>query len=275
MIRLRSCLPVAWLVVVAEVLGCGAPSVAAPPGVDAGALPDGGPPSDAGAYDAAKAALDASCTPGSLTSFMPAYNLPSGPFKGVCSASQLEDALSLCFGSGAKSGGYCDTWVNASKNADCVACALGPWTGSTWPPILYANNGAELFLNVGGCIALADPSQLTCAEAYEYDTECELAACQATCPVPTSDDSPFKSCVNAADGDAGACSSYAGKKASCAADLESNTNTSPASFCVDNGGLASDTDALLRYLTLACGTGPMEEAGSPPPIEGGSGHDAH
>jgi hypothetical protein len=277
---LGSCLPVLWLVVLAEVLGCGAPAVSASPpegGTDGGLLPDVGP-FDAGTFDAPKVLLDASCSPGSLTSFTPAYNLPVGPYKGMCSAYQLAKAVSLCFGPMAKRGTDCDGFVNDPENAACVACALGPWTGSTWPPILYADTGAELFPDIGGCIALADPSQLTCAEAFEYGTECELTACQAACPIPTSTNSPFESCVKEADGDAGPCASYAQKVTSCEAALQSDAGTSPATFCL--GMLSTESsvvaDAVTRYLALACGAGPVVDAGSPPPpMEGGSVHDAH
>jgi hypothetical protein len=254
-------------------MGCGAPSVSTSPGggADAGPLPA----VDAGVYDAPRVVLEASCTPGSIASFTPAYNLPVGPYTGACSPPQLEKAVSLCFGSMAQSGKNCDGWVNDTDNSGCVACALGPLTASTWSPILYADDGAELFLNVGGCVALADPSQLTCAEAFEYVTECEIAACQAACPIPTSTNRTLQSCVQAADGDAGVCASYAQKASSCKAALQSDTSTSPASFCVDNGGLAMDTDALLRYLTLACGAAPAIDAGTVPPIDAGSGHDGH
>jgi hypothetical protein len=172
----------------------------------------------------------------------------------------------------------CNKWVDATKNASCVACTLGPLTSVTWAPILYADDGAELFYNVGGCIALADPSKLTCAEAFEYGTECALAACQAACPVPTGPDNAFSRCVGQADGDGGACETYASKVATCTAALAPDASTSPASFCLELD--STDPDYLLRYLTLACGyaasddAGPPADAGSGTPHDGGS-RDGH
>ena len=270
------------LVVLAEVMGCGAPSVGAflsdggasdarsdtehvePPYPDAGASPD--------------RSLDASCSPGTTTNFAPVFNLPVGPYAGACTTSQLEAVVSDCFASTAMSTD-CNKWVDDAKNAACVACALGPLTAATWAPVLYADDGAELFLNLGGCVALADPSQLTCAEAFEYATECNVAACLTACPIPPSGSTTaFYGCLTAADEDGGACATYADKAVTCTAALNPDASTSPASFCLGIGSSpdagASPDDPLLRFLTLACGPAPAVDAGSPK-YDGGSPHDGH
>jgi len=111
------------------------------------------------------------------------------------------------------------------------------------------NGGVELFFNLGGCIDLADPSQLDCAKATEAKLQCELAACVGPCGLPSNGDTKAnEACYAAAD--ESVCASYVKGLSVCeAADAAMN----PAAFCYQAVHLQ---DPLLEYLTLVCGAAP-------------------
>ncbi len=69
----------------------------------------------------------------------------------------------------------------SARNAACVGCILTPESAAMYGP--FVDHGTFITENVGGCIQLADPGSLTCAKAQQALTGCELAACQARCPV--------------------------------------------------------------------------------------------
>jgi hypothetical protein len=284
MIRLRACLLVASIVVPALLFGCG------PPGADSVMPPDASDGFDAakhggdGDAETGAAAPDAgyddggSCSPGSLASFMPVYNLPVGPYLGACSTKQLSDAVADCWAPSA-SASKCSAWVDDKDNAGCLGCWAGPVTSSTWAPMLYAENGGQEFIvDYGGCIQLADPSQLACARYVEYATECEIAACLAACPIPASGTTTaIDNCSQEAA--SGGCASYFsmvdGMDASACQSPDSTSN--PAGFCMGAttpGASTEDADDLLRFFTLSCGYAP-DVASPPPPGDAGSADAPH
>ena len=63
----------------------------------------------------------------------------------------------------------------------CAACILTPASASRLGPIVEL--GGLATANVAGCIELADPGGLMCAKALQAFAGCQLAACQANCPV--------------------------------------------------------------------------------------------
>jgi hypothetical protein len=205
------------------------------------------PPTDAG--DAGD-----SCSPRSVATFKPAYSLPIGPYAGACTLQQLSDMVSDCFAPSATKPA-CDEWVNATENMTCLDCWEGPETSSVWTPIIYANNGGqEVLIDVGGCIALADPSQLACAQSIEYVMQCEIAACLRACPIPPDNDlTALTKCSGEAD--MNGCADYVAAASEC----ETNLSTSPAAFCFN---AFSDSNDLLRFFDLSCGPTPPKDAGA-------------
>jgi hypothetical protein len=240
-------------------------------------------PSDARASLDGSSALDAvaACVPADVSGFKPSYEPPPdvSPMGG-CSTDQLDSLILACFDPTATSA-MCNAWVSAKKNEDCLHCWSGPVTAASWAPVIYSTTpggGQAIFVNTGGCIALSDPGQVTCAQNTEYALECVLAACSSSCPIPDTGDTmaasnALNTCIDAAA--TGGCAAFATPANQCAAALDpgdageagsawdaGDAEADPAAFCY-----SADTNPkdLLRYLTLACGPGAKR---SPPPDGG-------
>jgi len=262
--------------------GCSAPT--------AGPFPP--PPSDAGARfpgvdaasssDAGGVLVDAStCAPGNVSSFVPVYK-PSPRYADACTTDQLAAVIRDCFDPATDSQPSCDAWGANSRNRDCFECWSGPITSATsdaaatttWAPYAYIKNpGQTTYVNVSGCIVLAAPNELPCAQAIQNDFACELDACEATCPVPasgstTSAVTALETCFQSANM-GGGCAVYdkgaagAMGATACAARLAAS---GPAAFCFN--AEMEEPQALLEYFTLACGAPPPEDGGEGEP-EGG------
>jgi hypothetical protein len=250
-----------------QVFGCGTASSPTAPD----AAPDRHSTSDAGHAEAEASVpppTDAgdggdSCSPRSVATFKPVYSEPIGPYTGSCTLEQLSDMVSDCFAPSATKPA-CDEWVNATENMGCLDCWEGPETSSVWTPILYANNGGqEVLIDIGGCIALADPSQLACAHSIEYVMQCEIAACLEACPIPPDNDlTALSKCSGEAD--MHGCADYVASASEC----ETSLSTSPAAFCFN---ASSDSNDLLRFFDLSCGPTPPKDAGSPAKDTGADG----
>jgi hypothetical protein len=231
---------------------------------------------EGGGFDATRHWVDAggdvstgTCSPASVTDFTPTYNLPVGPRAGACSDEQIQAAVNDCFAppDGGATGGasVCQSWVTDTKNAGCLSCWAGSLTDMTWAPILESG-GLEIIFNVGGCIALADPAELLCARAVEYEVECEIAACLAACPISASGDPTAQlDCIVQAD--MGGCATFTANAAKCTKELAASK--SPANYClhIDPHGKNALEFArnLVRYMTLACGAAPASDAGPKAP----------
>jgi hypothetical protein len=119
------------------------------------------------------------------------------------------------------------------------------------------------FANLAGCIALSDPSALACAKSSEDAFECNLAACESECPIPSTGDTrkamtAFLSCFDEAS--CGVCATQNATANACAGTLTAGSG--PAAYC---GDINSNGGHLIEYIALACGA---------PPTDGGSPIDA-
>jgi hypothetical protein len=235
-----------------------------PPGLDAGVSGDAGSPS-----------IDASaCAPGSVSTFVPVYK-PTAPYAGACTADQLDAVMRDCFDPSTNSQRACDAWSSDSGNHDCRSCWSGPVASvpqvTTWAPYVFvANPGQTTYVNVSGCIVLADPTELPCAQTIQNDFACELDACEGNCPVPVAGSSA--NAVRALDGcfaaaNVGGCSVYAEGAKAC----RKSAAGGASGFCFD--AETGDSQALLEYFTLACGVAPAIDAGAGPPDAGNPGLD--
>jgi hypothetical protein len=215
-------------------------------------------PSQADAGDASSL----KCEPGSISGFKPTYRTPVGPYAEACTVAQVTDAVSSCFGP-SSSVSACNAWVDASVNLGCLNCWSGSVTSPIWTPIIYATHGGqEVEIDIGGCVALADPSALSCAQSIEYIRQCELAACLPSCIIPADNDlTAISKC--SAEADMGSCSKYAEAAAVC----ESALATSPAEFCLT--AFMSSAD-LLEFFVLSCGPKSSSDGG-PSPMDAGGG----
>jgi len=239
----------------------GLPSFAADSGLD---VPDVGSKDSAPGADAVALRDGAgSCSPGAISNFVAVWHPPVGPHAGACTDLQLDLLFTACFDA-TQSTAACNAWLTKADNAACESCWAGPVTATQWAPFVVSfNPGQNEYVNVGGCIALADPTQTQCAEALQSVLSCDLTACLSNCPIPTTG--------TAAESDAaaalGACFDQA-NKGECAglypapglcdfsvgdsgADAQAD---SPASFCLVAGmNDAAGAIALKKFFKLSCG----------------------
>ncbi len=160
----------------------------------------------------------------------------------------------------------CTSFGKNAATAACASCVLTPYTASALGPIL--DFGGYVGGNVPGCIELTDPTpaNLSCATAVQALSDCELAACQANCPV--SDPASLaarQACGTAAD--MTGCDSYF------------DAASSLCSMAPD-GGLATacmDTTFKAFYdavVPLFCARLPVADASGPESDAGSSDLDA-
>lgn len=169
----------------------------------------------AGAYDAsisddAPTGLPAdasSCHPGSVVTFVPNGYRAADVRTGACTDAQISAYFDACFGSHSSSAACSAFGRDASADATCAACILTSDSGSRYGPLVAS--GALVRANVAGCIELTEPRLLSCAKTVQAESACELAACQANCPVADDDPSSrlaYEGCAAVAD--TAGCSAY-------------------------------------------------------------------
>jgi hypothetical protein len=124
--------------------------------------------------------VGAACYPHDETEFSPKW-VPPLPLGSRCTATQIDDFYNLCLGPMA-SDTPCGTWTGDSANATCLGCLKTPSTASAYGVFIqFPGNVVEL--NEAGCVALAEPCNLRCAQTWLASIECREAACTSTnCP---------------------------------------------------------------------------------------------
>jgi hypothetical protein len=168
-----------------------------------------------GPDSAAQATEAGGCHPGYVVTFQSSpneYHPATAAWQGVCTQAETDTFYADCLGSTATSSA-CAGFKSDSRYSVCVACIETPQSASHYGPLV--DYGSFIAPNVAGCIELTDPNGLACATKIQTATACELAACQANCPVNGSPDSlaAYDSCTKAADD--GVCQSYALAASSC------------------------------------------------------------
>jgi hypothetical protein len=212
---------------------------------------------------------DAPCQPGTATGFVP--KAVTAMQQKACSDAQITAFIGECYSSAATQQ-TCMTWLASPANFICrVNCLITEYAGtpvtpgitpppapvSPWGPIVaVVNRGETDWLDIGACVAIADPSQGACSTAYTNAFECEYYSCAAdpACSVPTdpaeSDTAAhvqaLRDCFAAAD--KGPCATYANAIGGACATADAG----PGAFCF---GAASDNTALTKMVTQQCGGG--------------------
>jgi hypothetical protein len=144
------------------------------------------------------------CMPGDVATYHPDYHAP-GVQPDACDDSPelVGQFFDACFGASATTDD-CDDFRAAHPT--CAGCIVTPDSAMNYGPIV--DHGGFVTANVAGCIDLevesavdAGGGALGCAHAVQALEGCELAACEANCPV---DSSPslmqFQGCATSADG---------------------------------------------------------------------------
>jgi hypothetical protein len=221
--------------------------------LDTGSSDDGGP-----------LFQDASlCAPGDVQTYVAKkYHPATAKYQGVCTQAQITGFYEACLVGPDASTSSCAAFMDpdASTGA-CAACILTPDSASAYGPLI--DHKGFITPNVGGCIELTDPNGLTCAKAQQALLGCQLAACEALCPVhDLATRAQYDACASTAA--MAGCQAFA-NNAACAAD----SGVSTSSIC-----LAPTFEAFYYgvpdmnvegVVSLFCGSPP------PPPDAGGEG----
>jgi hypothetical protein len=159
------------------------------------------------------------CLPGDVATYHPVYHSPA--VQPTACASDSEDLIDAfyraCLGTHATSD---DCSAFAKANAACAACIVTPDSATAYGPVV--DHGGFVTANVAGCIEVevegasdAGSGALGCAKAVDALDGCELAACEANCPVTGATSlAQYQGCTSSADG--AGCSTFAAA-ASCTA----------------------------------------------------------
>ena len=180
-----------------------------------------------------------SCFPHSETSFSAVW-VPPVPRSHPCSSTQIDAFYTACVGSTA-SGSNCGSWTTSTVNLACRACLETPSSATSYG-VLIAYPGNVVELNEAGCVALAEPCNLPCAETWLASVQCREAACAPTfCP----NQSDQIACATQAAA-CSACEGYA-QVSSCMTDLSGPSH--PAGMLCSIGSSATPTQA--EYTAVA------------------------
>jgi hypothetical protein len=207
------------------------------------------------AHGGAACPMDGSaCYPGDVTKFVSKWVPPitGAPYANQCTKKQIANAYANCFGASATTSG-CMQWEGA--NPGCLHCMVTDSTAPQYGPVLFFFNGANdlTALNVAGCIYLAEPCNLPCAEATLADLACDFAACTGpSSPCAAASNTDVVSCISQADSTCG-CMAYHTSQ-TCYLNLVDHPSSHPAvALCgLDSSGGFSEPN-FTAIVTFMCG----------------------
>jgi hypothetical protein len=133
--------------------------------------------SDGGAISAGGDA--SACRPGDVETYQPAYHPATAAWQGVCRQDQINGFYDACLDPQATTA-TCGAFSSDKANVRCIECIVTPDGSSHYGPLI--DHLSFITTNVAGCIELAG-SGLSCAKPLQALSGCELAACEANCPV--------------------------------------------------------------------------------------------
>jgi hypothetical protein len=250
-----------------------------PPSYDASVpIFDGGVVGLPDVFPSTDAASDAplGCQPESPFSFTPVAVTPV--VDQACTPEQANEYYADCVAAGATQA-TCIAFMMGTNAPSCASCLLSYYGGTTghtpnpppasavspWGPLIMVND--LVVLNVGACVALADPSNagIYCGTALNNVLECEYTACAANCPIdgPSSSEylaqvDAYESCTNAAD--QGVCASFVNTQDHACGAYTTDGGAGPASFCFAAafpgaaGSSAQETADFYQLVLQQCGT---------------------
>jgi hypothetical protein len=214
--------------------GCGVATNAGSTSGGGTATSGGGSGAGFGVVDAASA-----CQPSGVQAYVPgAYKHAATPSSAclVGGVPIYDEFYAVCLGAG-KSKAKCDAFNDMPGYAACAACVLTPYASSSLGPII--DYGEFVGGNVAGCLEIADPSAVSCSSAVQALSDCELAACQANCPVSDSTSLAAREACST-DADETGCASYYRIASTC---IGAEPDAGPVTYC-------SYTDFLKFYLAV-------------------------
>jgi hypothetical protein len=118
------------------------------------------------------------CYPHDLTTWMPQWSRPLGAKQGACSSQQIDDYFADCRGP-SWSQSLCSGFGADPGNSTCIACMETTVGAGHWGAVVI--DGQQNWINVPGCIWLAEPCNEPCAEAMTAQVQCYTDACGPAC----------------------------------------------------------------------------------------------
>jgi hypothetical protein len=218
---------------------------------------DGGAVTDARATDGTGAlALDASsCQPADVETYVPGvYHSAAAAWQGACTPDEISAFYMDCLGPSATAATCSAFTATDASGASCAACIVTPDSASVYGPLI--SHGTFITSNVAGCIQLTMPGELSCAKDEAALVGCELAACEANCPVEDAlTRQAYGACASAAD--SAGCQSYA-QMTQCAqpAQEDAGEDAGAGSVCLQS--FTAFYDAVVK---LFCAS-PTQDAGT-------------
>ncbi|MGD0676935.1 MAG: hypothetical protein ABSC94_16090 [Polyangiaceae bacterium] len=219
--------------------------------LDSGAAARTSSPSDA--------SVDASaCLPGDVETFVaPAYR--PAIVEDACVAQDGGDPVTLyydaCLGPAATPAACLGV---QSEYSACAACIATPIHAAAYGPLVVDVSGVAR-PNRAGCVELAtaasDPAAgIECAKAVQAQSNCEIAACEANCPVTNSPSGlAYDECAQTADD--GGCAVFSSAATACLGAQDSGD----ASICATTDFY----DFYIGVVRLFCSAAPPLDAGQP------------
>jgi hypothetical protein len=195
------------------------------------------------------------CRPGDVQTYVPGrYHPATAAWQGACEGTQVQGFYDACLGPQASTDA-CRAFSRADAgNAPCASCILTQEPAAAYGPLVA--HGTLITENVGGCIELTDPSGLPCAKEQQALLGCQLAACEANCPVhDATTRAAYDACASTAS--MAGCQAYA-VRASC------TQEGGASSVCVGQTFQAFYFAVVPRF----CGSPPLLDAA--PPHEAGA-----
>jgi hypothetical protein len=216
-----------------------------------------GSAAEAGATSPSTGADANACRPGDVGTYQPAaYHPASAAWQGVCRPDLISGFYDSCLGPQATASA-CAAFKSDKTAARCAECILTSDGASHYGPLVdHGISPSDQFIttNVAGCIELTDLNGLPCAKALQALGGCELAACEANCPV---DDSAsrvlYDTCAGQAD-QAG-CQSYVALAACAGAEADAGL----AASCL----IGTFADFYAAVAPLFCGAPQVDGAVAP------------
>jgi hypothetical protein len=214
---------------------------------------DASPVPSQGAAGCQSAGDGSTCWPQDTTGFSPNWVPPVGAHLGVCTAAQISDYYTACQGS-ASTTQTCDTWKSA--NGNCSNCVTTPSTGSPYGALVDyvtiggTGNGGVVYINVGGCLAAAEPCNKPCAAAELAEIQCYNAACSNTV---CGDYDSYNACSVEAQSCTD-CSDFVNAVNNCEAALIGAASQHPSVALCDVGNTTDDFQTwFTKVATFMCG----------------------
>jgi hypothetical protein len=198
------------------------------------------------------------CRPGDVATYRPAAYVPAtAAHKGACSDIDIQIFFDTCLGP-TKSSAGCSAFKSGKTTGACAACIVTPATADHYGPVI--DDGGFVTANVAGCIELTDDlNGFACAKSVQALSGCELAACQANCPVnDTASRAAFDACAAQAAHGEGSCQYYDTMASQCS---DAERDAGQAAACL----LSVFKNFYDTVVPLFCGSPPQRsDSGSLP-----------